>query len=242
VEEALDRVALAEEARDRKPTGLSGGQQQRVALARALVIEPDLLLLDEPLANLDRRLREQVRGELRQLQRSTGLTTLLVTHDQEEALALADRVGVMAAGRLLQAAAPEELYERPCCPYVARLLGDANLLAVEHAGPDALTLAGGFRVSPVPRTLQGAVAGDVILVRPGVVRLGAVAGVSATGRVLDVSYRGDHAAVDLLVGQVRLAASVEAHQRPRVGDEVPIVLPHEAMHLLPQRDPPGLVT
>ncbi len=242
VEEALDRVALAEEARDRKPAGLSGGQQQRVALARALVIEPDLLLLDEPLANLDRRLREQVRGELRQLQRATGLTTLLVTHDQEEALALADRVGVMAAGRLLQAATPEELYERPCCPYVARLLGDANLLAVEQAGPDALTLAGGFRVSPVPRALRGAAAGDVVLVRPGAVRLGAVAGVSATGRVLDVSYRGDNATVELLVGRVRLAASVEAHQRPQVGGEVPIVLPHEAMHLLPQRDPPGLVT
>jgi ABC-type Fe3+/spermidine/putrescine transport system ATPase subunit len=120
---ALDRVSLPADARDRRPAALSGGQQQRVALARALVIEPRLLLLDEPLANLDRRLRDQVRGELK-----TGVTTLLVTHDPEDALSLADAIGVMAAGRLLQVGPPREVYERPASGYVARLLGEANFL------------------------------------------------------------------------------------------------------------------
>jgi ABC-type Fe3+/spermidine/putrescine transport system ATPase subunit len=97
-EAMLDRVGLSAAERDRRPSRLSGGQQQRVALARALVIEPALLLLDEPLANLDRQLREQLRGELKELQRRTGVTTVLVTHDRDEALQLADRVGVLAAG------------------------------------------------------------------------------------------------------------------------------------------------
>jgi ABC-type Fe3+/spermidine/putrescine transport system ATPase subunit len=242
VEEALDRVGLAEDARDRRPAGLSGGQQQRVALARALVIEPDLLLLDEPLANLDRRLREQVRGELRQPQRRTGVTTLLVTHDQEEALALADRVGVLASGRLLQAGTPEELYERPCCPYVARLFGDANLLAVERVEHGALILEGGFRVSPPDGPLAGASVGQPVLVRPSAVRLRAPGAASAEGHVLDVSYRGGHAVVELLVGGVRLTASVDAGRRPRARDVLAVELPAGAMYLLPQDNPPGLVT
>jgi len=123
VEAILDRVGLPAEARGRKPEALSGGQQQRVALARALVIEPDLLLLDEPLAHLDRQLREQMRQELR-----TGITTLMVTHDPDDALALADQVGVMEAGRLVQWGAPREVYERPIHARVARLLGAVNLL------------------------------------------------------------------------------------------------------------------
>lgn len=124
----LDRVGLAVSERDRKPAALSGGQQQRVALARALIIEPDVLLLDEPLANLDRHLREQLRTELRTLQRETGVTTVLVTHDQEEALALSDHVAVMQAGRILQVGTPREVYSQPQTPFVARFLGAANLL------------------------------------------------------------------------------------------------------------------
>jgi ABC-type Fe3+/spermidine/putrescine transport system ATPase subunit len=207
------------------------------------VIEPDLLLLDEPVANLDRRLREQVRDELRALQRRTGVTTLLVTHDQEEALAMADLIGVLAAGRLLQVGTPREVYERPICPYVARSLGDANLLTVDEAGP------GGLRVDPVPEALAGAVPGDVVLVRPERVRVaeGERRGVSPPveaawpARVLDVSYRGGHAMVELLVGQARLLAVVVAPERYQVGQIVSVSIPAPAYHLLPQGDPPGLV-
>jgi ABC-type Fe3+/spermidine/putrescine transport system ATPase subunit len=287
VEEALDRVGLPVDARDRRPAALSGGQQQRVALARALVIEPDLLLLDEPLANLDRRLRDQVRGELRQLQRRTGVTTLLVTHDPEEALALADRAGVMASGRLLQAGTPQDLYERPCCPYVARLVGDANLLVVEQAAPDGLTVAGGLRIAPVPEGLGRAVPGDVILVRPGAVRLGngergaaqGVAGAESSkprecanrgfedsapatrmqpqdehltsrrasaewwwpARVLEVSYHGGQATVEVEVSQTRLLASLAAADRPRRGEVVSVHVCAAAFRLLPEADPGGLL-
>jgi putative spermidine/putrescine transport system ATP-binding protein len=127
VEAMLDRVGLSAAERDRKPAALSGGQQQRVALARALVIEPDVLLLDEPLANLDRHLRDQLRGELRELQRATGVTTVMVTHDQEEALAVSDQMAVMSGGTLLQVGTPAELYDRPQTPFVAQFLGLANL-------------------------------------------------------------------------------------------------------------------
>jgi ABC-type Fe3+/spermidine/putrescine transport system ATPase subunit len=133
----LDRVGLSAAERDRRPAALSGGQQQRVALARALVIEPDVLLLDEPLANLDRHLRDQLRGELRTLQRETGVTAIMVTHDQEEALAISDQIGVMAAGRVLQVGPPAEVYARPRTPFVARFLGTANLLDGKLVGQSA---------------------------------------------------------------------------------------------------------
>jgi ABC-type Fe3+/spermidine/putrescine transport system ATPase subunit len=143
---------------------LSGGQQQRVALARALVIEPRLLLLDEPLANLDRRLREQMRSELRQIQRRTGVTTLLVTHDQEEALAMAHQVGVMRQGRLLQVDSPRRLYQQPVCPFVACFLGDANLIEVEDVEEKSIRLKAGWRVprpdGPAPKL------GSRVMVRP----------------------------------------------------------------------------
>jgi ABC-type Fe3+/spermidine/putrescine transport system ATPase subunit len=169
VKAMLDRVGLSAAERGRRPAQLSGGQQQRVALARALVIEPRLLLLDEPLANLDRRLREQLRGELRDLQRRTGVTTLLVTHDQEEALALADQVGVLWEGRLLQIASPRELYDHPLCPFVACFLGDANLLAVERLDGAAMMLQGGWAVPGSPRARPGCrvmVRPEQVLVRP----------------------------------------------------------------------------
>ena len=121
----------------RYPHQLSGGQQQRVALARALVFEPSLLLMDEPLGALDRRLRETMQGELKRLQRSLGLTVICVTHDQEEALTLSDRIAVMNHGRIEHLGIPEELYERPQTPFVAEFLGESNALAasvVRHEG------------------------------------------------------------------------------------------------------------
>jgi putative spermidine/putrescine transport system ATP-binding protein len=127
VEEALALVGLAGFA-DRYPRRMSGGQQQRVALARALVIKPDVLLLDEPLSNLDAKLREEMQVELRLIQRTVGTTTILVTHDQGEALALSDRIVVMNRGRVEQVARPTEVYQAPASAFVANFLGKINVL------------------------------------------------------------------------------------------------------------------
>ena len=134
VESALALVQLPGFGR-RAVTELSGGQQQRVAIARAISIEPALLLFDEPLSNLDVALREETRGELRELVSKLGLTAVYVTHDQEEAFALCDRIGVMADGRILQTGAPRELYERPALVTVARFLGRNNLISARRLSP-----------------------------------------------------------------------------------------------------------
>ena len=127
-QELLDLVGLAEHAR-KYPHQMSGGQQQRVALARALAVEPRVLLLDEPLSALDAKVREQLREEIRRIQTELGVTTVMVTHDQEEALSMADRVGVMRAGRLEQCAAPADLYQRPATVFVAEFVGTMNRVA-----------------------------------------------------------------------------------------------------------------
>ncbi|WP_414448555.1 ABC transporter ATP-binding protein [Burkholderia sp. 22PA0099] len=124
----LERVGLASHA-ERRPAQLSGGQQQRVALARALVIEPRVLLLDEPLAALDAGIRHQLRDEIRALQRACGATTLFVTHDQDEALSMADRVAIVEGGRVLQVGTPRELYEQPASARVARFIGHSTILS-----------------------------------------------------------------------------------------------------------------
>ncbi len=129
VGEYLERVGLSEFA-DRLPAALSGGQRQRVALARALAIKPTVLLMDEPLSNLDAKLRVQVRETISDLQKEIGITTVLVTHDQEEALAMSDRIGLIRAGDLEQAGTPQELYGRPRSAYVADFVGAANTLQV----------------------------------------------------------------------------------------------------------------
>lgn len=126
----LDRVGLAPLA-DRLPAALSGGQKQRVALARALVIEPPLLMFDEPLSNLDAKLRIDMRVEIRQLQRANGTTSLYVTHDQEEAFSISDRVAIMNAGRILQLDTPEVLYQKPASAFVARFVGFENLIPMK---------------------------------------------------------------------------------------------------------------
>ncbi len=123
------RVVRLEDLAQRKPAQLSGGQQQRVALARALAVEPDLILLDEPLSNLDARLRLELREELQRIHRETRTTCLYVTHDQEEALSLADRVAVMNQGRIEQIGAPSEIYEHPVNEFAARFMGEINVLA-----------------------------------------------------------------------------------------------------------------
>ena len=128
VNQALDMVELGNLA-ERLPKQLSGGQQQRVALARATVFQPSLLLLDEPFGALDRKLREQMQIEVRRLQRRLGLTTLFITHDQEEALVMSDRIAVMDKGRVLQVGPPNEIYEAPANPFVADFIGESNMFA-----------------------------------------------------------------------------------------------------------------
>ncbi|OYX86699.1 MAG: Fe3+/spermidine/putrescine ABC transporter ATP-binding protein [Azorhizobium sp. 32-67-21] len=139
---ALDRVKLAHLS-DRLPKQLSGGQQQRVALARALVIEPDVLLLDEPLSNLDAQLRNEMKLEIRRIQQQLGITTIFVTHDQDEALSIADTVVLMRAGRIEQQGAPDDLFERPASHFAAEFMGVTNLLPGEVAGSDRFLLKGG---------------------------------------------------------------------------------------------------
>ncbi len=131
----LERVGLAPLA-DRLPGELSGGQKQRVALARALVIEPPLLMFDEPLSNLDAKLRVDMRVEIRQLQRANGTTALYVTHDQEEAFSISDRVAIMNGGRIMQLDTPETLYQRPANTFVARFVGFENLITLRVVGRD----------------------------------------------------------------------------------------------------------
>ncbi|MER8235294.1 ABC transporter ATP-binding protein [Streptomyces sp. NPDC094049] len=144
--ELLDLVGLPGHG-DRYPHQLSGGQQQRVALARALALEPRVLLLDEPLSALDAKVRLSLREEIRRLQLSLGITTVFVTHDQEEALSMADRVAVLNAGRLEQCAAPAELYARPATAFVAEFVGTMNRLPGRRTGPDTVEVAG--RTVPV---------------------------------------------------------------------------------------------
>ena len=151
VGETLELVGLTAFT-GRFPRQLSGGQQQRVALARALVIRPQILLLDEPLSNLDAKLREEMQIELRQIQRTVGTTTILVTHDQAEAMALSDRIVVMNHGRAEQIGPPHETYEQPATSFVASFLGKTNLLAGRVAGG---TLSIGDRTWPAPPDLDG---------------------------------------------------------------------------------------
>ncbi len=144
VQAALDRVQLGPLAA-RYPDAMSGGQKQRVGLARAMVIEPDLLLMDEPLSNLDALLRIEMRREIRMMQRELGITTIYVTHDQEEALAISDRIAVMHRGRLLQVAAPEEVFEAPAHEFVADFIGGCNWFDATLAADGTVTMAHGPR-------------------------------------------------------------------------------------------------
>jgi iron(III) transport system ATP-binding protein len=177
----------------RYPGQLSGGQQQRVALARALVLNPDILLLDEPLSNLDAKIRVQVRAEIRTLQRELGITTVYVTHDQEEALSLSDRVAVMRDGTVLQVATPKELYERPVTRFVADFVGTNNFIAGvcrgvsgDHVLVD--TALGSLRGRATTAVAERARC--VLAVRPENVALGGDAVNAIDGTIVLASYLG----------------------------------------------------
>jgi putative spermidine/putrescine transport system ATP-binding protein len=197
--EVLDMVGLSPQARQ-YPHQLSGGQQQRVALARALAIEPRVLLLDEPLSALDAKVRLQLREQIRTLQQRLGTTTLFVTHDQEEALSMADRVGVMREGRLEQVAAPSELYSRPATVFVAEFVGTMNRIPGDYGGQDEVTVLGS--VAPVRAGYTGdgqaglSSAVDV-LVRPEGLRIDAAP--DGNGIVTDLTFLGSLTRVTVLL-------------------------------------------
>ncbi len=183
---------------DRKPRQLSGGQQQRVALARALVINPKVLLLDEPFSALDKNLRGSMQVELREIQRKLGVTTVFVTHDQSEALSLSDRLAVMSEGRIRQLGTPEEIYRRPCERFVASFVGDANVLRGRLERIDethAIVALGAARMRVLSAPLLGVAASAPVdvFVRPEQLELtGASAPCASNGTVVAHVYQGGH--------------------------------------------------
>jgi putative spermidine/putrescine transport system ATP-binding protein len=204
--EMLDLVGLSAQA-DRYSHQLSGGQQQRVALARALAIEPQVLLLDEPLSALDAKVRAQLRDEIRRIQLEVGITTLFVTHDQEEALAIADRVGVMREGRLEQLAPPTEVYSRPATSFVAEFVGLSNRLPGEVRGGEVLVR--GITLPLVEHDVPG---GQVVaLVRPEAVTLASDAAAESgplTGTVIAVTFLGATSRVTVDLGDTTVLAQL----------------------------------
>ncbi len=213
VAEVLDLVGLRLLG-TRYPAELSGGQQQRVAIARALAPRPGVVLLDEPFANLDAALRARIRSEVAAILRTAGATVVLVTHDQEEALSLADRVGVMDAGRVVQVGRPEEVYRRPANAFVARFVGDAALVPGTCDGTAVDTPFG--RLPVVART--GAVGPALAVVRPEVVRLTPEA--AGPARVVTATYFGHDQLVEVAVDGTVLQARLGTERLFSPGDRV----------------------
>ena len=220
----------------RQPAQLSGGQKQRVALARALVNEPQVLLLDEPLAALDLKLRKELQQELRSLQRRTGVTFIYVTHDQDEALSMSDRIAVMDHGRIAQLGTGEELYERPRTRFVAQFLGGCNLLAAkvrERSG-------GGVVVQTPIGNLQLAISDSrpefTLAIRPEKILLHqSSASNTLTGEVLETTYTGAEThSVVRVAGETLRVVSVNNGHGPRLAPDqiVSLTLPAEALVVL----------
>jgi putative spermidine/putrescine transport system ATP-binding protein len=204
--EMLDLVGLSEQSGRYAPQ-LSGGQQQRVALARALAIEPQVLLLDEPLSALDAKVRAQLRDQIRRIQLEVGITTLFVTHDQEEALAIADRVGVMRAGQLEQLAPPTEVYSRPATPFVAEFVGLTNRLPGTLSG-STVTVRG----CDLPVVDLGTPAGPVTaLIRPEAVTLASESAAGSgplAGTVIAITFLGATSRVTVNLGDTTIMAQL----------------------------------
>jgi putative spermidine/putrescine transport system ATP-binding protein len=192
----LEMVELADRA-NRYPHQLSGGQQQRVALARALAIEPRVLLLDEPLSALDAKVRLQLRDQIRALQRRLAITTVFVTHDQDEALSMADRVAVMRGGKLEQVASPAELYDEPQTPFVAEFVGTMNRLPGKLVGSGRVSVLGHEVEATGPFAHRPAGEEVHVLVRPEALALAPVHG--ANGIVSAVTFRGAQSRVDVML-------------------------------------------
>jgi putative spermidine/putrescine transport system ATP-binding protein/spermidine/putrescine transport system ATP-binding protein len=238
VAEALALVRLEGQG-ERRPRQLSGGMQQRVALARALVYRPRVLLLDEPLAALDKKLREDMRAELREIQRTVGITTIFVTHDQAEALSLSDRIAVMSRGRIEQLGAPREVYTRPLTRFVADFIGASSVLRGRVTAADRVELGPGLQVGVAGGPL--AVGGTVELaIRPERVGVGAGRGAArdrglVPGRVVRLTYLGAHVEVTVEIPGGQRVQALVAEPAPlplATGDEVGLELPADAFMLL----------
>jgi iron(III) transport system ATP-binding protein len=222
------KVVALEDMAEREATKLSGGQQQRLALARALVMEPRLLLLDEPLSNLDAKLRERMRFELKRLQRELGITTVYVTHDQSEALALSHSIAVMNAGRIEQMASPREIYERPANQFVADFVGSTNFLQATVTAVDAapglyrancelgeIKVLGMDALKPADRV--------VLSVRPEDIHLSETPPSGENvwqGTVDQKVFLGEFADFQVAVGEKRLQSRVHPSLRTRVGEPI----------------------
>ena len=234
----------------RFPAQLSGGQQQRVAIARSLVLEPRILMFDEPLSNLDFKLRVQMREELRNLQRRLGKTSIYVTHDQTEALALSDRIAVLSHGRIEQIGTPDEIYERPASAFVAEFIGNSNMLRariVEHGGNGLIVMTeAGLRLLCLAEPHGALVNGGAVsvLLRPERIHIEMPGGVAAPGlnrvpaQIADVTYLGEdlHLSLDLVGGE-RLRASVKNSNAARSwapAQSVDIVIEAADLRLLPR--------
>jgi iron(III) transport system ATP-binding protein len=235
VGEAL-RLVEMEDYAERPAPLLSGGQQQRVALARALAVKPQLLLMDEPLSNLDARLREEVRVKMKALTRGLGVTVLYVTHDQVEAMVLADRIAVMSEGRILQAGAPGDLYRAPVNPRVAEFFGAINWLDGEAIdGGRVRTEIGTFELDAhVPES------GRVVLgIRPEDVRIGAAAtheANEASGEIVSAAFLGDQISYEIrVVGKLLLARTMS--DRDALKGKVFVSFPRARIGLFPETGP-----
>jgi putative spermidine/putrescine transport system ATP-binding protein len=230
----LDMVGLAEQARQ-YPHQLSGGQQQRVALARALAIEPRVLLLDEPLSALDARVRLQLREQIRTLQQQLGTTTLFVTHDQEEALSMADRVGVMRQGKLEQIAVPAQLYDRPATAFVAEFVGVMNRIPGELTGTGTVAALGA--TVPIEESVSE-LAGDGpvdVLVRPEGLRLQVAE--NGNGIVTTKTFLGSVTRVGVLLsGDVAVKIDQPSAEAAGLapGSSVAVTLPPERVIVAPR--------
>lgn len=237
VDEMLEIVQMSH-LRDRKSSQMSGGQQQRVALARALAPRPRILLLDEPLSALDLKLRKQMQVELKRLQREMGLTFIFVTHDQDEALTMSDRIAVMEGGTLQQVSDPRALYDHPANRFVAEFIGEASFLAGVIADAK-LGMAG---QPPVPLSRNEAANGPVtVMIRPEQVVVGPLAkdAITLNGRIETLVFSGNdtQASVRLQNGEtLRLRAQNNLHAETTLteGQSLQVSLPLDALRLLPQ--------
>jgi spermidine/putrescine transport system ATP-binding protein len=238
VDEAIELVRLGG-MEQRRPSQLSGGQQQRVALARALVNRPKVLLLDEPLAALDLKLRQGMQQELKSLQREVGITFVFVTHDQEEALSMADRIGVMGDGRLLQVGTPEEIYDIPVNQFVADFIGRSNFLPGTFEESHLVCLANGTRIT-VP---TGGSVGDTVAVSLRPERVEVVGrgesppeSPSLDGNVSNVTFLGSSVVYEIAFDWLTVEARHENRPelvRRDVGDEVTVWWRNDAVAVVP---------
>ncbi|MEV0393846.1 ABC transporter ATP-binding protein [Polymorphospora rubra] len=236
VGEALDQVHLGGYG-TRRIDELSGGQQQRVALARALVIRPRTLLLDEPLSNLDAKLREETRAEIRRIQRDAGLTSIYVTHDQAEAMAMSDRIAVMESGKVRQVGSPQEIYHRPATTFVARFIGRSNVLSLPVLGATATTvdvgLPGDGRATAKAPEGHGLTENDTALVsiRPEHVALARPGDTDTLpGQVTDVEFTGMSTNLTLdVAGTTVNVSAIDVPATVAVGDRLEVRLPADRM-------------